>query len=146
MVVRGKNQVIPGLKTTFELNLCVCGEPVTGQGFIFCQGCGSIKYRAVKEAVFRHYGQECVCCGATEDLAIDHMDGSGKEHREADALARSNLCAWLVGNNYPPGFQPLCRRCNSSKHRGDTCRIHGKYLGEVVTVSINVSGWEALAA
>lgn len=78
-----------------------------------------------RRKVFAHYGQLCVCCGTGRDLSIDHIDGNGKEHRK---VIGSSLYAWLVQNNYPDGFQVLCRPCNSSKQTGEQCRIHGNML------------------
>jgi hypothetical protein len=79
---------------------------------------------ADKHLVFAHYGTSCACCGTTEDLTIDHVNGDGRAHREEIGGAGHALYAWLVKNDFPTGFQVLCMLCNASKHKGDHCRIH----------------------
>jgi hypothetical protein len=77
-----------------------------------------------RRAVFAHYGQECACCGTTVDLQIDHVNGDGREHREQLGItAGAKTYRWLVLNDFPDGFQTLCRWCNRSKGRGPRCRI-----------------------
>jgi hypothetical protein len=79
-----------------------------------------------RSQVFDHYGRMCVCCGTTENLSIDHIDGNGKRHREelfgkSQGRAGSTFYHWLVKQGFPPGYQTLCRRCNISKGRGAHC-------------------------
>ena len=74
-----------------------------------------------REAVLERYGRTCRCCGSTDDLAIDHVNGDGGTHRAE--IGHSAINRWLVANNFPEGFQTLCRRCNSSKAGGERCRI-----------------------
>ncbi len=87
-----------------------------------------VELRAI---VFRRYGEMCACCGTTEDLTIDHINGDGKWHREQ--LGRSpgvQFYRWLLHQYLPPGYQTLCSRCNTSKAREDRCRLDhssGKY-------------------
>lgn len=85
------------------------------------------------EQVFGHYGMVCACCGATERLTIDHINGDGGEHRRkvfgrhARAAGGTKFYAWLVANGLPVGYQTLCRSCNQSKGRGERCRLdHGR--------------------
>ncbi len=80
----------------------------------------------VRQAVFDRYGWTCACCGATENLTIDHINGDGKEHRAADGLGKGShkFYRWLVANNFPEGFQTLCGVCNRSKFTGERCRLH----------------------
>lgn len=86
------------------------------------------RYReSVRSQVFDHYGRACACCGGTEDLSIDHVYGDGAQHR-LEALGDTHaggiwFYGWLVRNGFPGGFQTLCRRCNSSKQRGERCRL-----------------------
>lgn len=80
-----------------------------------------------KAAVFAHYGKECACCGTTEKLSIDHINGGGSEHRKslfnsAD-LSGAHFYTWLVKNNFPEGYQTLCVPCNSSKSHFGACRL-----------------------
>jgi hypothetical protein len=83
------------------------------------------------QKVYAHYGRECACCGTTEQLTIDHIDGRGREHR-LEVFGRPRVDAvmmyrWLIRNGFPDGFQVLCQPCNASKARGDHCRIwHGE--------------------
>ena len=80
----------------------------------------TIKLRA---QVFAHYGTACTCCGTTENLTIDHVNGDGKQHpRKGDSVYR-----WLIENEFPDGYQALCMSCNASKGRGQFCDLrHGK--------------------
>jgi hypothetical protein len=83
---------------------------------------------ALREKVFGHYGRACSCCGATEDLTIDHVNGDGGQHRlelfgSSLAPAGTRFYRWLVKQGLPPGYQTLCRRCNISKQRGARCRL-----------------------
>lgn len=67
-----------------------------------------------------HYGHSCACCGEAEEvfLEIDHVANDGAKHRkEALALRGSRICQWLVQQNFPSGFQVLCRNCNFAKWR-----------------------------
>lgn len=87
------------------------------------------EYRARLAAqVFGHYGTMCACCGSTERLTIDHINGDGAEHRIAISGTPTGNAAttylWLIRNDFPPGFQTLCGTCNQSKRRGPRCRIH----------------------
>lgn len=64
-----------------------------------------------------------------EFLELDHIDGTGHEHRKRlgakpGMRIRANRtvggCSlanykWLKDNNYPPGFQVLCKNCNGAK-------------------------------
>jgi hypothetical protein len=88
----------------------------------------SARHKATKrehsDAVLDHYGRECACCGGTERLEIDHMDGSGAAHRAEIGSGSTTLHRWLVENGFPAGFQTLCHRCNSSKGRGQQCKVH----------------------
>jgi 5-methylcytosine-specific restriction endonuclease McrA len=81
-------------------------------------------YQQLRDTVFGHYGKVCACCGTTANLTIDHVFGGGRAHREAFGFAgRSQLYQWLVSNEFPAGFQVLCRSCNSSKGEGKRCRL-----------------------
>ncbi len=68
----------------------------------------------IKEQVFQHYGNKCVCCGENnlKFLSIDHIDGRGRQHRQK---IKDHMDCWLVKNNYPKGFQILCYNCNCGK-------------------------------
>lgn len=83
--------------------------------------------KALRKAVFGHYGNSCACCGTDQNLSIDHIDGKGGEHRRElfgnPGKAGGRFYAWLVRQNFPPGYQTLCRSCNNSKARGPRCRL-----------------------
>jgi hypothetical protein len=81
----------------------------------------------VKAEVLAHYGESCACCGTTDDLTIDHVNGGGSDHREALFGRRhrggGRFYAWLIAQGYPPGYQTLCRACNRNKAEGPACRL-----------------------
>jgi hypothetical protein len=84
---------------------------------------------ATRTAVFSHYGTACVCCGATEPLEIDHVNGGGTAHR-IELFGHSSTSAhffrWLIREGFPDGFQTMCEPCNASKGDGAACRLwHG---------------------
>lgn len=54
--------------------------------------------KAVRRAVFSIHGDQCLSCGATEHICIDHVIPLVKG-----------------GENTIENMQPLCRSCNSSK-------------------------------
>jgi hypothetical protein len=73
--------------------------------------------RKLKAAVIAHYG---ICpCGESrpEVLEIDHINDGGQDHRReiAPKHGRVYMPAWLKKNNYPPGYQILCRLCHDKK-------------------------------
>jgi hypothetical protein len=79
--------------------------------------------------VFNHYGWQCSCTGCDcMDLAIDHIDGNGREHRLElfgdPGRGHVRFYRWLIANDFPDGYQTLCRPCNSSKRTGLHCRLH----------------------
>jgi hypothetical protein len=83
----------------------------------------------IKAQLFGHYGTTCACCGTTERLTIDHVNGGGAGHREALFGSRgvgAQFWYWLIRQGFPPGYQTLCASCNSSKGNGGRCRLaHG---------------------
>lgn len=79
--------------------------------------------RDLRAQVFAHYGTACACCGTTEYLTVDHVNGDGREHRAQLPSSPLAVLRWLIANGFPEGFQTLCRSCNASKSRGPCCRI-----------------------
>lgn len=82
----------------------------------------------LKERILAHYGTTCACCGTTDRLTIDHVNGDGARHREelfgdSQGGGFGQFYAWLARQGFPAGFQTLCHPCNSSKRSGDKCRI-----------------------
>jgi hypothetical protein len=78
--------------------------------------------------VFDHYGSSCRCCGSTERLTIDHINGGGEDHRrELGTKGGSGMYRWLIASSFPEGYQTLCMPCNRSKSAGERCRLdHGQ--------------------
>jgi hypothetical protein len=81
-------------------------------------------HESLRDKVFGHYGRQCACCGSTEQLAIDHVNGGGGRHRAEVGPTSDRIYYWLVTNGFPSGFQTLCKSCNSSKGNGESCRLN----------------------
>jgi hypothetical protein len=100
--------------------LCTqCGENPVRPGKENCGDCAEDKsfrqrrlHAEQRRLVLEHYGKACVCCGDTtvDLLQIDHIKGGGTKHLKAIGLGK--LYKWLIDNNFPEGFQPLCGSCN----------------------------------
>ena len=90
-----------------------------------------VQHEAVRAKILAHYGETCACCGGTEWLSIDHINGGGLKHRIeqfGNKTACDQLYRWLIKNGFPDGFQVLCRACNSSKAGGERCRLHHEVM------------------
>lgn len=73
--------------------------------------------REDRDAAFAAYGGAfCARCGeaSVQCLTIDHVNNDGAQHRKTFTPGKINR--WLRLNNYPKGFQVLCRNCNWLKH------------------------------
>lgn len=59
----------------------------------------------------------CECCGDThtEFLAIDHINGNGKKHRQDIRRSGTEFFRWLRQHDYPGGYRVLCHNCNQAK-------------------------------
>lgn len=69
----------------------------------------------LRERVLAAYGHKCECCGEArkEFLALDHIDGGGKKHRDNLKLSGGiGFHRWLEKNDYPPLIRILCHNCN----------------------------------
>ncbi len=70
----------------------------------------------LKQSIFNHYGQSCLCCGEKriEFLSIDHINGGGNKHRKEIG---SNLAfySWIVRNHFPDFLRILCFNCNQAR-------------------------------
>jgi hypothetical protein len=67
--------------------------------------------------VLVHYSSDppcCACCGETayEFLAIDHINGGGRQDRITNGYGR--LYDVLRRRGYPSGFRVLCHNCNQA--------------------------------
>jgi hypothetical protein len=73
--------------------------------------------KQLKVEVLTYYGNgafACVECGESRFpcLSIDHIDGTGADHRRELGLGGGGkFYRWLKKNNYPVGFQTLCMNC-----------------------------------
>lgn len=66
----------------------------------------------LKAAVIAGYGGKCQCCGETiaEFLTVDHLDGSGGQHRKS---LKRHFYLYLIENHFPRDkFRLLCMNCN----------------------------------
>lgn len=89
------------------------------------------KRRAERRAlVLEHYGSCCACCGETEPLflTIDHIDGSGNEHRRE--IGKTDMWLWLLRQGFPDGFRILCYNCNAGRYRNGGKCPHERDLQE----------------
>lgn len=75
---------------------------------------GSRANRKMKERVLAHYGNVCVGCGESDFdvLTIDHINGGGTKHIRS---LNVSFYAWLIKNNFPPGYRTLCWNCNAGR-------------------------------
>lgn len=67
--------------------------------------------------ILNHYSSgslTCAKCGYGDVRALDHIDNNGGEHRKAVGRrgATYDIYAELKRDNYPEGYQILCRNCN----------------------------------
>jgi hypothetical protein len=80
----------------------------------------------LRETVFGHYGGKCLSCGITdlEVLTIDHVNDDGVFDRQKwwDNSGRA-IYQYLIENNFPEGYQVLCRNCNWKKYLAFLRRI-----------------------
>ena len=74
-----------------------------------------------KVKTLEYYSQtsppECMRCGFSDirALTIDHIDGGGTRHTRSIGFGGNHFYTWLRKNNYPEGYQVLCRNCQSIK-------------------------------
>jgi len=118
---RRQNRVAAGL--------CGCGRQRDSKDHIECEFCresARISHNksaiAVRDLVLTHYSggpPSCACCGESIRilLSIDHIVGGGNKHRKAVTNGRGSeaFYRWLIKNEYPSGYQVLCRNCNYGK-------------------------------
>lgn len=77
----------------------------------YAKNARSIKERIqfVRYKCLEHYGKSCSICGATKNLAIDHINGKNLNSPKVGL----QLWRWLIKNNFPKDFRTLCVRCNN---------------------------------
>jgi hypothetical protein len=86
--------------------------------------CRAAEQRTRRE-VIELYGGKCVCCGETniEFLAIDHINGGGREER-----AKHRSWFYYLKKNKPTHVRILCHNCNMSMGFYGYCP-HDKHKG-----------------
>lgn len=74
-------------------------------------------------AVFKAYGQTCICCGESEQafLTIDHINGGGRQERLRLKKTGTGFYSWLRYNKFPEGYQTMCMNCNWAKSKCGIC-------------------------
>lgn len=76
----------------------------------------SSAYHKHRIDILEHYSKDnkiqCNNCECKDIrvLDIDHINNNGAKHRIE--MGQLNAVWWIVKNNFPPGFQILCRNCN----------------------------------
>jgi hypothetical protein len=84
-------------------------------------------YWPLKMEIFKHYSDgdiKCNCCGCKDvwALCLDHVDNNGATHRRSLKMsAGSAFYKWIKQNNFPAGYQVLCRNCNWGKKLYGRC-------------------------
>lgn len=78
--------------------------------------------KAIRKAIFDHYGGKCICCGEIEDtfLTIDHINNDGNVQRKTQSSG-GMFYRWIMKNNYPDNLQILCWNCNHGKYKIGMC-------------------------
>lgn len=98
----------------------------------YCKACSSWRIRAWEREqrvkMLEAYGGKCACCGENnqEFLAIDHIEGGGRQHRTQLAARGVNFRAWIRKNNFPEGFRLLCHNCNQATGLYGYCPHQGR--------------------
>lgn len=92
----------------------------------YCPACkkreNTTNMRNRKLKVLAHYGEYCNYCGEDtfELLQIDHINNDGAQERRElygdTPAAGEKFYRELIGRNFPPGYQTLCRSCNWQKY------------------------------
>jgi len=70
--------------------------------------------------VLEHYGgkpPKCAICGFSDldCLDLDHKDNDGSIERKKFKTSEK-FFLWLIKNNFPEGYQVLCKNCNWKKY------------------------------
>jgi phage FluMu protein Com len=70
--------------------------------------------RGIRERLFAGYGGKCVCCGENkfEFLALDHVNGGGREERKTRSTQQIALTA--IREGFPDTYRVLCHNCNQA--------------------------------
>jgi hypothetical protein len=70
--------------------------------------------RMIRERLFAGYGGKCECCGESrfEFLALDHVNGGGRQERKTMSTIQIALRA--IREGFPDKYRILCHNCNQS--------------------------------
>lgn len=73
-----------------------------------------ITNRKIRERLFEGYGGKCVCCGESrfEFLALDHVNGGGRQERKTKSTLQIALSA--IRDGFPDKYRILCHNCNQA--------------------------------
>lgn len=69
--------------------------------------------------IYSDGNMKCNKCGFddVDALTIDHINNNGNDERKnIYKCSGTGFFRWLTRNNYPDGYQVLCRNCNWIKH------------------------------
>lgn len=86
-----------------------------------------IKYKRDREKVLQYYSHgkmQCACCECKDiwTLCLDHIDNNGGMHRKnLGILSGQPFYRWIIKNNFPNGYQVLCRNCDWGKRLFGKC-------------------------
>lgn len=92
---------------------------------------------AVAKELRERLGNKCACCGATENLVIDHVGGDGAEDRAEYSVGRKEIAAIpyyvflrrLKDGTQARPIQLLCQSCNNRKGNLQHCPCKRRRLG-----------------
>lgn len=103
-----------------------CGKRRNGNAPLpECIACNAAKSKAyrrnLRERLIAHYSggtNRCAICGEERigALDLDHLDGGGNQERHRLGGTNAKLYSHLVRENFPPGYQVLCRNDNWLKY------------------------------
>lgn len=82
------------------------------------------RYAKLKTLVFLKLGNACECCRETESrfLTIDHVRGSGREHRRLRARGQYLIYRDIRESGFDRSwYRLLCMNCNFAIRTGDPC-------------------------
>jgi len=71
-------------------------------------------HRKLREEAFAGYGGSCECCGESsfEFLALDHVNGGGREERKT--MSTYQIAKKVIDLGFPSEYRVLCHNCNQS--------------------------------
>jgi len=72
------------------------------------------RYRDLRKQVIAGYGGKCSCCGEDryEFMAIDHVNGGGREERKTMNIGM--IALKIIREGFPSTYRILCHNCNQS--------------------------------